>query len=88
LGVGRVTEADGRQGGAGRSKLRFVLAQLRDVLAAEDSAIVPEEDDDRRLLRPQEAEPDLPAFRVREADRGQSLRQVQRHAATSTRVSL
>jgi len=44
----RVAETDGRQPGAARLKLLRMLAQLRDVLAAEDSSIVTEKDHYRR----------------------------------------
>lgn len=51
-GVICIAQADGRQTGSSRFKFRFVFAQLRDMLAAEDSAIVPEEHNDGRILLP------------------------------------
>jgi len=42
----------------------LVLAQLRDVLAAEDSAVVTEERQDCRALLPQGAQPDLVSIGV------------------------
>jgi len=47
-----------------------VLAQLRDVFAAENSAVVAEEDDDRGLRIPQGAEPYRTLIRVRQRDFG------------------
>jgi hypothetical protein len=40
-GVIQIAHADRRQRGSGFLELLFVLAQLRDMLAAEDSSIVP-----------------------------------------------
>jgi hypothetical protein len=42
--VVRVAEPDGRQAGAALAESLLMFAQLRDVLAAEDSTIVAEED--------------------------------------------
>ncbi len=50
-----------------------MLAQLRDVLAAEDSTVVPQEDQDRGLVLPKRAEPDLAASGVRKHDAGQGF---------------
>ena len=53
----------------GRAAVRYLLipaAQLRNVLAAERSAVVPEPDDDRRFVRPKVSEPGLDAMRFRE----------------------
>ncbi len=52
-GIIRVTESDGSEGGSGLLEFVFVLAQLRDMLAAEDSAVVAQEDHDRRSFLPQ-----------------------------------
>jgi hypothetical protein len=40
-------------------KLTFVLAQLRDMLAAEDSSVVSKKNDDCETLFPQRAEPNF-----------------------------
>lgn len=48
-----VAEPDGDQLRAFLRKFFLMLAQLRDVLSAEDSAVVAEKDDNRRRLRPQ-----------------------------------
>jgi hypothetical protein len=43
----------------------LVLAQLRDVLAAKDSAVMPKEHDDADILFPKRAEANLTAARFR-----------------------
>jgi hypothetical protein len=63
-----VAQPDGGQAGSFLAKLRFVLAQLRDVLAAEDSAIVPQKDHDRGPFGPQRSQPDRMAFRIGQSD--------------------
>jgi hypothetical protein len=40
-------------------KLTLVLAQLRDMLAAENSSVVTKKNDDRETLLPQRAEPNF-----------------------------
>jgi hypothetical protein len=47
-----VAEADGGEGGAFVEKGLLVFAQLRDVLVAEDSAVVAKEDDDGGVAFP------------------------------------
>lgn len=54
-GVTKVAEADGGQAGSFGAEGGLVFAQLGDVLAAEDSAVVTEEDDDGGRIRPQRA---------------------------------
>ena len=49
--------ADHDQFGSPRVDLRDLVAQLRDLLTAEQSAEVSDEDEDDRLLRPKGAEP-------------------------------
>jgi hypothetical protein len=63
-----VAEPNSRQVRASVSKCLRVLAQLRDVLAAEDSTVVSEEDDDRRAFAPQRPEAHLAAFAVGQDD--------------------
>jgi hypothetical protein len=46
----------------------FVFAQLRDMLAAEDSTVVPQEDNDGGIGLPQRAEADIAAARFRQHD--------------------
>jgi hypothetical protein len=48
-----------------------VFAQLRGMLAAEDSSIVAQKNDDRWLFVPQRSEPDFPTITIRERDEGQ-----------------
>jgi hypothetical protein len=47
-----ITEADGSQMRTSLPEGRLVLAQLRDVFAAEDSAVVAKEDHDCETLGP------------------------------------
>jgi hypothetical protein len=49
----------------------FRCAQLRDMLSAEDSTIMPQKHDHRRPLFPQRTQPRGLAFRVRERDVGE-----------------
>jgi hypothetical protein len=67
-----VAQADGGKSGAALKELLKVLAQLRDVLAAENSTIVPQKDDHRRRISPQGAECYWLAVHVRQGDAGQS----------------
>ena len=55
----QVAQSDCSQGGSCSLELTFVLAQLRDVLAAKDSPVVSKEDDDSGTLIPQRAEPNF-----------------------------
>lgn len=52
LGVVTPAQADGQDGGACFSYLLLVVTQLRDMLAAENSPIVAEEDDHRPRVLP------------------------------------
>ncbi len=56
-GVVRVAQTDGGQSRTGPAEFVFVVAQLRDVVTAEDSAVMAQEDYDRRPLGPQRSEP-------------------------------
>jgi len=60
----RVAESDGRQLGAPLAESLLVFAQLRDVLAAEDSTVVAQENYHRRLPLPKRAQADLAAIRT------------------------
>ena len=68
LGIVCVAQADGGQPSALSAERLFVVAQLRDVLAAEDSSIVAQEGDHRRLVGPERAESHRLSFRVRQDD--------------------
>ena len=52
-GVVSVAEADGGEGGMFFTESLLMFAQLRDVLAAEDSAVVAEEDEDSGIAFPE-----------------------------------
>jgi len=52
-GIGAIAKPNRGQASSAFSKCRFVRAQLRNVFAAEDSTVVPQEDDHRRLPQPQ-----------------------------------
>jgi hypothetical protein len=56
LGVPLVAETNSRESHAAVLEGRLLLAQLRDVLVAEDSAVMPQEHDDSGSLLPQRAE--------------------------------
>ena|SRR5208282_1911438 len=64
LGVVCVAQADGGQPSAFIAECLFLVAQLRDVLAAEDSSVVAKEGDHCGLVGPERAEFDRPSFRV------------------------
>lgn len=63
-GIVAVAKADGCEGSAFIDKSLLVFAQLRDVLAAEDSPIVAKKNDNRRLVIPQRSQPNFPARSV------------------------
>ena len=60
-----VTQTYRCQVGSVPVKFRLIFAQLRDVLAAENSSVVTKKDNHRRPLLPQRAQTDLVAIRVR-----------------------
>lgn len=64
------------------NELLKVLAQLRDVLAAEDSTIMPQEDDDGGRVRPQRTECYGLAVDVRQGDAGESCAVAFSHGGT------
>jgi hypothetical protein len=72
-GVVCVSEADGGEGGALFAEGLLVLAQLRDVLAAEDSAVVAKKDEDGGIRFPERAEANGFAEGVGENDAGKPL---------------
>ena len=51
-GIAAIAKPNRGQASSSLSKCRFVRAQLRNVFAAEDSTVVPQEDDHRRLPQP------------------------------------
>ena len=68
LSVVCVAQADGGQPSAFFAECLFVVAQLRDVLAAEDSSVVAKEGNHRRLVGPERAESHGLSFRVGQDD--------------------
>ena len=64
LGVVCVAQADGGQPSAFIAECLFLVAQLRDVLAAEDSSVVAKEGDHGRGVGPERAQSDRLSFRV------------------------
>lgn len=70
-----VAQADGRQVGAQSLKFLFAFAQLRGVLAAEDSTVMAQENDDRGLPLPQGAQTSLAPAGIRQRDRREALRE-------------
>lgn len=67
-GVVLVPQPDCRNARSFAVEFRLVLAQLRDVLAAEDSAIVPQKDHHRWRFGPDRSQPHLIAFGIRQTD--------------------
>ena len=65
-----IAEADRRDIRATRFDFGLALAQLRDVLTAENSAVVAKENNDGRLRLPQRAEPDGTPASIGESDFG------------------
>jgi hypothetical protein len=63
-----VAKADGGKRRALVQKGLLVFAQLRDLLAAKNSAIVPQKNNDGRLVLPQRTETDFPPGDVRKND--------------------
>ena len=61
-----VAQADSSKRGAGLPKFALVLAQLRDMLAAEDSPVMPQKNHNRRALLPQRAQADFSAASLRQ----------------------
>ena len=70
-GVIAVAQTNGGQVCARILKLRFFFAQLRDVLAAEDSPVVAKENENRRTGFPERAEAQFAAVWVRQNDAGE-----------------
>src|SRR4026207_453126 len=74
-GIIPVAEADSGERRALLAECWFMFAQLRDVLAAENSPIVPEEHNYRRLPLPERAQPEVAAVHIRQYDLCQCLAQ-------------
>ncbi len=67
----QIAQTDCRDARTALLKFGLVFAQLRDVLAAEDSTIVAQEDHHRRLALPKRAQQDPASIRVGQNDRRQ-----------------
>jgi hypothetical protein len=74
-GVVGIAEADGSERGVFGVEGLLVFAQLRNMLAAKDSAVVAEKNEDSRIRFPERAEADGFAGGVGERDTGESLAQ-------------
>ena len=72
-GVASVAEADGGEGGVFGTEGGLVFAQLRDMLATENSAVVAKEDEDGGIGFPEGTEADGIAGGVGEGDVGETL---------------
>jgi hypothetical protein len=62
--IAAVTQADGRQRRTSLEKFVLVCAQLRDMLAAKNSSIMPQKYHHRSLILPQRAQPNFAPQRV------------------------
>jgi hypothetical protein len=69
-----IAESNRREFGAAFLELRLMLAQLRDVLTAEDSTVMAKEYDYRWIARPERTESNGVAVRIRQRDVGEGLR--------------
>jgi len=67
-GVGAVAQPDGGKSRSAFAKCRFLDAQLRDVLAAENSTVVAQEHDDGRLPQPKRTEANFAPAAIRQVD--------------------
>jgi hypothetical protein len=81
-GVVGVAQAHRRQVRSLVFESPLVLAQLRDVLAAEDSPKVPQENQHGGLSLPKRAEPDLAPAGIRQNDAGERLAERAGHGST------
>jgi imidazolonepropionase-like amidohydrolase len=78
----RIPKTHRRQCRSFRPKLLLKCAQLRDVLPAEDSTIVPQEHHDRGLRRPKRTKPPFPPIRIRQHNHRQSAAQRSFHGSS------
>jgi hypothetical protein len=79
-GVVAIAKADGGQGSAFVQEGLLVFAQLRDVLAAKNSSVVPQKNDYDRLALPQRTQPNFLSIRVGEHQIRKPLAQSFAHA--------
>jgi len=74
-----IAQADGCQLRPQVLKLDFVFAQLRNVLAAEDSTVVTEKHDNGRRLLPERSQAHFVAVRIRQRDSGERFAELVHH---------
>ena len=67
-GVVPIAEPDGGDADSAAIQFGLVFAQLRDMLSAEDSAIVPEKSHQRRRFSPDRSKHYLISFTIRQTD--------------------
>ena len=82
LCIGAIPQSHGSQVCAAIPEGLFVRAQLRDVLAAEDSTVMAQEHHDCRLADPQGTEPDFFAVYIRQRNHGKPAVERCFHGAT------
>jgi hypothetical protein len=71
-GVVRATRANGGEACSLLHEFQLVFAQLRDVLAAKNSAVMTQKGDDRRTIGPQRTQPNQIAVGIGQYDRRQA----------------
>jgi len=79
-GISAVAQSHRRQCRSALAKRLFVGAQLRGVLAAENSTVVPQENNHRRLPQPQRTQPHFAAFAIRQVNHRQAAVECRFHA--------
>jgi hypothetical protein len=82
--VGAVAESYRRKFGAPLSKCPLVGAQLRDVLAAEDSTVMAQEHNNRRLPQPERAEANFAPVAIVQVDHRKAAVQRRVHLSSLT----
>ena len=84
--ITHVAQTDSGQPRAFLAKLLFEFAQLRDVLTAEDSAVMTKKNDDRGRITPEGAQPDRLAIGVRKREACESGAVSLSHGASFSRA--
>ncbi len=84
-GIAHVAKADSREIGAPGSELLHMVAQLRNMLAAEDSSVVAQEDDHGRAAFPQRAKPNFAPVGIRKRNIGKRSAERLGHRRTLAR---
>ena len=81
-GINPVSQPDCSEGCSLVAESLYVLAQLRGMLAAKDSSVVTQKNNDSRLFVPQRSEPDVSSIAIRECDEGQLAAERTLHGAS------